>query len=462
MKKNRGKLKAAQRCAQRQTLQEMRDLFGPWLSVPKNFAQGAYVRLFPPSRTFWLFLSQVLNGASCRHANRTFLAWLASEKKESASPNTAAYCKARQRLPIDEIERMHEEVARKVQAGAGTKTLWHARRVKVVDGSSVSMPDTAENQGKYPQPKGQSEGCGFPVMRIVALFSLGTGVLLEVAKDQLKVHERTLFRRLWDRFERGDIVLGDRGFCGFANFVELTARGVDSVMRKHQRLSKGLTTRKRLGKNDRLVFWRKTTVRPTWLSKEHWAGMPEKITVREITVHIETPGFRTDTIVILTTLLDHKALPASAFTELYRQRWAVELYLRDIKTTLGMDILRCKTPDMVEKELWMHLILYNLIRALICDAATAYALDPQRLSFKGSIDTLRIWAPLLSQATPTKRTQLYEQMRHYIATDPIPNRPNRKEPRAKKRRPKNYPLLTSPRADYKEIPHRNQYKKTKS
>lgn len=417
---------------------------------------------FSPSRTFWLFLSQVLNGASCRHANRTFLAWLASEKNETASPNTAAYCKARQRLPIEGMERVHRQVARKVQGAANTKSLWRGRRVKVVDGSSVSMPDTAENQDKYPQPKGQSKGCGFPVMRIVALFSLGTGVLLELAKDQLKVHERTLFRRLWDRFERGDIVLGDRGFCGFADFVELTARGVDSVMRKHQRLSKSLSTRKRLAKNDRLVSWRKTTVRPKWLSKEHWAGMPEKITVREITVHIQAPGFRTDTIVILTTLLDHKAFPASAFIELYRQRWDAELYLRDIKTTLGMDILRCKTPDMIQKELWMHLIIYNLIRALMLDAATAHALTTQRISFKGTIDTLRIWAPLLSQATPARRTQLYVQMRHYIATDPIPNRPNRKEPRAKKRRPKNYPLLTSPRADYKEIPHRNGYKINKS
>ena len=192
--------------------------------------------------------------------------------------------------------------------------------------------------------------------------------------------------------------------------------------------------------------------------------MPDRLTVRELTVRVDVPGFRTKTVVIVTTLLDPKAFPARAFAQLYRTRWAVELYLRHIKTTMGMDGLRCKTPDMVEKELWMHVIDYNLIRALMLEAATAYAVHIERLSFKGTAAAIRQWAPALAQAQaePERAAALYELMLYYIAADPVPNRPDRIEPRANKRRPKNYPLLTKPRRLFKEIPHRNRYKKGKS
>ncbi len=422
---------------------------------------------FPPSRTFWLFLSQVLDeDGTCREALRKFLAWLALEKKKVASPQTAGYCKARKRLREQDIKDVHCQIVGRIEGRAGTKDLWCGRRVRVIDGSSVSMPDTAANQQKYPQPKGQKKGCGFPVMRIVGTFCLATGVLLDMAKGALSVHERTLFRSLWDRFEPGDVALADRGFTGYADFYSLKERGVDSVMRNHQRRNKGVTKLKRLGKNDRLVAWHKTALhnRPKWLSKQQWESMPDRLTVRQLTVAVDVPGFRTKSLVIVTTLLDPKAFPASAFAQLYRKRWAVELYLRHLKTTMGMDVLRCKTPEMVDKELTMHLIAYNLVRAIMLEAATAYAVHLERLSVKGSIATIRQWAPTLAQAQsdPESSETLYELMLYYIAADPVPHRPNRTEPRAKKRRPKNYPLLTEPRGHFKEIPHRNRYRKAKS
>ena len=198
------------------------------------------------------------------------------------------------------------------------------------------------------------------------------------------------------------------------------------------------------------------------MNKQQWEDMPDRFTVRQLTVTVDVPGFRTDTIVIVTTLLNPQTFPASAFAELYRKRWAVELYLRHLKTTMGMDVLRCKTPEMVTKELYMHLIAYNLVRAIMLDAATAHAVHLQRLSLKGSIATIRQWAPALAQDGPEGPDNLYQLMLRYIANDPVPHRPNRTEPRAKKRRPKNYPLLTKPRGQFKEIPHRNRYNKSKS
>ena len=326
------------------------------------------------------------------------------------------------------------------------------------------MPDTQANQERYPQPKGQKAGCGFPVMRIVGVFSLATGVLLEVAKAALHVHERTLFRSLWDGFEKDDIALADRGFAGFADFYYLTEIGCDVVMRNHQNRGAGMTKLKRLGKNDRLVQWHKTKVnnRPKWLSKEEWQAMPDRFTVREISVTIDTSGFRSTSLIIVTTLLDAKDFPAREIAELYKRRWAVEVYFRHQKTSMGMDVLRCKTPEMVDKELYMHLIAYNLVRAIMLEATVAYATKIERLSFKGSIATIQQWATTIAQAAPKERHDFYQAMLRCIVGNPVPERPDRSEPRARKRRPKNYPLLNKPRREFVEIPHRSKYKKSKS
>ena len=415
---------------------------------------------FSPSRTFWLFLAQVIAAdASCREVLRSFLVWLALEEGKTASPSTGAYCKARNRIPLADIEQMHVQVRGAVEPQACHPHLWCGRRVKVIDGSSVSMPDTPDNQERYPQPNMQKAGCGFPVMRIVAVFSLSTGLLLDLAKDALSVPERTLFRRLWDLFEPGDIVLADTGFCSYADFYLLTQRQTDCVMRNHQRRKVGVRNVKKLGKGDRLILWIKTKVQPKWLNDEQWRAIPDTLLVREITITVNEPGFRSKTLVVATTLRDAKRFPKTAIAELYRRRWAAELYLRDIKTALGMDILRCKAPDNVEKELWMHVIAYNLIRALMAKAADAHRTAPDALSFKGTLSTVRQLAPYIQRASQKQRPKLMGLLLTIIAADKLPSRSNRIEPRAKKRRPKNYQLLTCHRSQFKEQPHRNRYKK---
>ena len=416
---------------------------------------------FSPSRTFWLFLSQVFAAdGSCRETLRKFLAWLAVAEQRTASPRTTAYCLARRRLVVDDLRDVHGQIADAIEAGIDEHDLWVGRRVKVVDGSSVSMPDTPENQAAYPQPSGQAPGCGFPVLRIVAVFSLFSGTLLALAKGNLHLGEGALFRSLWEALCPADVVLTDRGFCSYAHIHLLAQRGVDVVMRNHQRRKSGVHVLQRLGPGDRLVAWQKTSVCPNWMAPHEWDALPDTFRIREIDCPIAVAGFRTRSFVIVTTLLDAKAFPTDAFAELYRRRWRAELFLRDIKTTMGFDILRCKSPDMIERELWMHLIAYNLVRALMGSAATTHGIPIERVSFKGALAGIRQWAPRLAvEMEEDRRLGMIRLLLHALARDLLPHRPNRSEPRARKRRPKNYQLLTKPRHLFVEIQHRSQHKK---
>ena len=390
---------------------------------------------------------------------RKFLAWLGAREKATASPNTAAYCKARGRLPEDALAELLTQVTRRVQDRTAGQGLWCGREVKVADGSGISMPDTPANQAVYPQSRRQKPGCGFPTMRIVVLFSLATGVLLALAKGGLRVGEQSLLRRLWDQLAPGDVLLSDRGFCAYADFYALAQRGVDSVMRKNARRGAGQTLGRRLGKGDRLVHWHRTGASPKWLDPDAWKAMPDRLTVREVHFVVSIRGFRTRDITVSTTLLDPKVYPTDAFVHLYRRRWMAELYLRDIKTTLGMDVLTCKSPAMVHKELLLYLIAYNLVRALMLEASLRHGLPVHRISFKGAVTTVREWAPVLAATPSQRRRWLYQQFLIVLARDPLPDRPDRVEPRARKRRPKNYQLLNKPRQQFKEIMHRNKYKK---
>jgi hypothetical protein len=301
-------------------------------------------------------------------------------------------------------------------------------------------------------------------MRIMAIFSLHSGTMIALAKDALCVSEAALFRRIWKTLKPNDIALADRGLCSYAHFYALAKRGVDCVMRNNQRRTVGLTPIKRLGKGDRLVAWHKSKVYPQWPSKKQWDAFPDRMIVREVTFTITEPGFRSTRIIVVSTLTDPKAFPAHAFADLYLKRWRAELYLRDIKVTMGMDILSCKTPEMVEKELWMRIIAYNLVRALMLEAARAHGVLCEHISFKGAMATLRQWAPILARSHPDdqKRRDLYEIMLSYLAQDLVPHRPHRIEPRAVKRRPKNYQRLTKPRTIFKEAPHRTKYRKSLS
>jgi hypothetical protein len=461
-----GQLATCRRQLSHLSLSELVSIFSPWIDVPETFGPAGRKRLFSPlRRTFWLFLSQVLAAdPSCRETVRKALAWLALLSGKMASPSTAAYCKARARLPQQDIDALHRQVTQTVEARYAQEHLWYGRRVKILDGTGLSMPDTAANRKVYPLSKRAKPGCGFPLMRLVVLFCLSTGLILQVAKGTLKTAERTLARSLWNSLKPGDILLADRGFCGYADFFYLAQRGLDCVMRNHSRRTKALSVVKKISKADSLILWHKTGRCPKWLTPQQWLDMPGTIKLRQISFCLAIPGFRTRAITVVTTLLDYKAYPKEALADLYGTRWMAELFLRDIKTTMGMDILRCKTPQMVHKEISMYLMAYNLTRALMLEAARRHGVSPFRISFKGTIATVRQWAPILTAAhlDPLSRQHLTETLLEYLATDLLPKRPHRSEPRARKRRQKNYQLLTKPRRIFKESPHRNHHTRSLS
>lgn len=458
-----GSLATCLRHINQHSLSDLTEIFAPWIDLPETFGPPARRRFFSPlSRTFWLFLSEVLSAdRSCRETVRKALAWLALQTGKTASPNTAAYCKARARLILEDIDAVRHRVTERIQDLYAGQYLWYGRQVKILDGTGLSMPDTPANRAAWPISRRAKPGCGFPVMRLVALFSLATGLILEVAKGTLRNDERSLARSIWHLLEPGDVLLADRGFCGYADFFYLTLRGADCVMRNHHRRTKGLSVLRKISKGDRLILWHKTGRSPKWLHPQQWHEMPKTFNIREISFRVDLPGFRTKAVTVVTTLLDHRTYPKQAFIDLYRSRWMAELFLRDIKTTMGMDILRCKSPEMIHKEISMYLIAYNLIHALMLEAASRHGVSPFRLSFKGTVATVRQWAPVIAAARldDSRQETLIQILLAYLARDLLPFRPNRVEPRAKKRRPKNYQLLSKPRSVFKETQHRNHYRK---
>lgn len=442
-------------------LSELPLLFTDWLDLSQADAKhpASRDRLFTPTRTFWLFLAQIFSAdGSCTEAVRRALTWLASDGCE-ASPDSSAYCQARQRLSLEFVQDVMKQVRDRLEARASN--CWYGRTVKVVDGSSLSMPDTSANQQAFPQPDGQKPGCGFPVMRLLGLFSLASGGLLEYATGSLAIAELELWRQLWPSLSRGDVILADRNFSGYAYLGMLLGQGVDSVVRLNAKRSAGSRVIEKLGPGEYLVEWSKSGGCPEWMSTQHWQELPDKLVLRQIDVAIDTPGYRTNSVSIVTTLFDRKRFPRKAFGELYRQRWQVELFFKTLKTTMKMDILRTKSPDMIHKEVAMHLLAYNLIRALMAEAAQQYPVKAgQLISFKQSVDFVRTWAPTLAAVNnDEKRNNMEEILLRYIARSVVRVRPGRSEPRARKRRPKNYPLLNKPRSEYVAIPHRNRYKK---
>jgi hypothetical protein len=449
------------------SLSQLRDAFGSMvpdaLLSPPMEGPGSRQRLFSPLITFWAFLAQVLSPNSpCREALRKVQAWWFLKHKIKISAATSAYCQARARLSNGVLQFIHEHLAQRMESNATKDQLWMGRTVKIVDGTNLSMPDTPENQEAYPQPSSQKSGCGFPMMKLTAIFSLASGALLQFARGNLRVHEAQLFRSLWNSLSRGDVILADRGFCSFATIASLLGRGVDCVLRLHQSRRVNFRRGKRLGHDDRLVRWSKPRTCPETWDPQEFAALPKEITLRQIRLQVPCKGFRTQTVVLVTTLLDAAVYPAECLRGLYFERWSVELHFREIKTVMALDVLRCLTPEMIEKELHMHLIAYNLIRSLMQHAALRHRVNLQRISFKGTLDTLRHFADAVQAAhgKPRKQAALLDAMLATMAEDLVPLRPNRSEPRAKKRRPKNFQLLTKPRRKMGKLPHRNRPTKT--
>lgn len=402
-------------------------------------------RIFTPLVTLWAFLSQVLSAdGSCRDAVARVLGFLWKTKGLTASHDPSSYCEARRRLPHELMPNLTRLVAGKLRDKVPDEFLWHGRRVRLVDGSSVQMPDTPENQAKFPQPSAQARGCGFPVVRLTALFDLVSGAVLDLALGALSKAETTLFREIWPALESGDIVIGDRLFCSYADIVLLKNRGVDCIFRLHVKRKVNWREGRPLGRNDRLITWQKGP-RPDWLSPEEFAGLPDELTLRLVRFRCTVPGFRADEIIVVTTLLDEKEYPAPEIAELYDRRWDVETDLGHLKTTMKMDLLRTRTPDMVYRELWAYMLAYNLIRTLMWDAADRKRLQPLRLSFKGTIQEMRALWPHSSARAGKDMTAFYEALLRAITYHKVPLRPGRTEPRLRKRRPKNYSLLGAPR-----------------
>jgi len=460
-------------------LSELVELFGNKIHLPevpplRQVPKGKKVRdkyewrdrIFNQWRTFWLSLAQVFSlGQTCNEALKKAQVWLWCEAKKIISSNTSAYCQSRNRLNPVYLDEIHQRLVEQTERRIPSKSLWYGRHVKVVDGSSVSMPDTEENQKLYPQPSSQKKGCGFPVMRIVAMFSLVTGIMLACRKGSLHIHERTLWHQMWDCYQKDDVVLADCGFCSFADYYLLKEKEVDCVMRLHQR-RKEKNIVKKFNSNDYLVRWEKGTrsQKPNWMSEEQWEQLPKTMIVRHVKVVVDIPGFRTKKLTLATTLLDPKAYPPHALADLYRRRWMAELFLRDIKTTMRMKVLRSKTPEMIQKELTTFIIAYNLIRSFIWESALNKGIDPYRISFKGAIASIIQWTSLLANITDiNEKRQCIDALMQVIAADLLPIRKKtriRIEPRAIKRRPNaSFQLLTKPRHEFTEIPHRHKYKK---
>jgi Transposase DDE domain/Insertion element 4 transposase N-terminal len=428
---------------------------------PTDQSTGSRRRKLPLSITFWAFISQALSPrSSCRETVIRIEAWWRWEQlRQAQSLTDSAYCQARARLSLDLLRMILAQVAYHLERNVLKHEKWlQGRPVKVVDGTSFSMPDTADNQAQWPQPSCQKPGCGFPLLQMVGIFSLSSGALTAHAHSNKHTHESLLFTQLHGSLEKGDIMLEDRGFCSYGAICQLLARKVDTVARLHQMRKKDMRQGKSLGRWDRLVTWLKPINRPSGLSREAFAALPKTIQLRMIKLKVSVAGFRSKEITLITTLSDPIVYPADELRQLYLKRWQVELHFAQIKTLLGMDILRCKSPDMVEREMLIHLICYNMVRALMQRSAHLYNQPLERMSFKGTLDTLRSWASVIraSAGKPRKQTELVNRMLLTIASDLLPIRPGRSEPRAKKRRPKNYQLLTSPRYQMGNLPHRNR------
>jgi hypothetical protein len=435
-------------------------------------------RVWGPFETLWAFLLQVLHtGASCRSAVAMKLGESAAADvlkakapprskgkarkrrrdnfsvKPGASADPSAYSQARKRLPLEAFVRALQHIGQQLEQKVDKAHRWLGRRVWLVDGTSCSMPDTPDLQRAFGQPTGQAKGCGFPVAKVVAMFGWASGAVLQAAIGPWNEHELPLWRRLWNQLSPGDLLLGDRLYCTYADMVGLMHRGCDCVVRLHQCRSKDFRRGKRLGKYDRLVTWRRPLrhSRPRGMGVREWKRLPETLTVRILRFTTDIRGFRSRCIYVATTLLDPVAYPAREIASLYRDRWMIELRFRDIKSKLGMDVLRGESADVARKEILMHLLAYNLIRCLMWQAAVKHGKDLHRLSFAGTVDRLNAIGPYLWLFQGSDKADcLAAILLSWIAHDTVPHRPNRIEPRAVKRRPKEYDLLNKPRQELRK------------
>jgi hypothetical protein len=423
-------------------------------ALPAKTARGWRERLYTPLVTLQVFLSQILDpDHSCRQAVARFLAWLVGQGQPACSEQTGAYCKARQRLPETALSQLTRQTGADLDEHTPRPWRWHGRKVRLADGSTLSMPDTPANQARYPQARTQKPGVGFPILRIVVLFSLAVGTVLNAALCPYKgkeTGETALLWQLLDGLKPGDVLVGDRCYASYWLIAKAQQQGIDVIFRQHQCRQVDFRTGRRLGRQDHVIIWKKPK-RPTWMDAATWAGLPATLTLRELRVRVPKGKARTREITVVTTLLDASRYARSEIAAVYRRRWEAEIHLRALKQTLQMDILRGKTPDLVGKELWAHLLVNNLLRTLLARAAEAHSLQPWQISFKGTLQTLNAFTATLHVLIGPDPLASYQALLAAIAAHRVGDRPDRYEPRKLKRRPKPHDLLLRPRQEEKKL-----------
>jgi hypothetical protein len=402
-------------------------------------------RLFSPATTIWGFLSQVLSeDHSCRDAVSRIIAHRAASGLEPCSPNTASYCDARARIPTVVLCSLARRTAQQLQDGLPEEWKWNGRNVFIADGSHVSMPDTEANQAAYPQPTVQQDGIGFPLARLTVLLSLATGACHDLAIAPYAgkgTGETTLLRQLYDSLSAGDVVLADALFDNYYLACELRQRGIDLVTRVQAERVGSRTVESR--PDGDIIVWQRPN-KPRGMTGEQYRQYPESLTMRQVSVDATGKDNRAEQFKVVTTILD-TSIDGGQIGGLYERRWDGEVDIRSIKSTMKMDILRCKTPEMVEKEIWVHLLAYNLLRTVMAVAARANGMEPRAISFKGAKQALTAFAPKLEAAPPRQRPRLVDAMLKAVAYHRVGDRPGRWEPRARKRRPKPTKRLNQPR-----------------
>jgi hypothetical protein len=408
-------------------------------------------RLFTPVVTLWASVLQVLDAdKSERNAVSRIMAWLAASGAAVPEGDTGAYNRSKGRFSEVVVQQVFRRSGAALEAQVEERDLWCGRRVKLLDGSTVSMPDTPENQQDYPQQSTQQPGCGFPTARLLTVFSLHSGGLTDLAIANLNTSELAMARPLYRHFDSGDVAVADQFYGTYTDLVYVQQQQADAVFRRHYCRKSNFQQGRVLSADEHIVVWDKPKSCPMSLTQAEYDALPDQLEVREVRYQVNRPGWRVSEIVLVTTLLDAETYSAAALADLYQLRWTVELDLRHVKTTLNMEVFRAKTPERIRQELYIHALAYNLLRTVMLQAAHQAQVRIGQLSLQQTRQHLRNFIHALAEGTLRKRTNLYRQFLSFVSHPLLPVRPHRFEPRVRKRRPKAFPVMSKPRHQYKQ------------
>ena len=411
-------------------------------------------RIYPNEVTFWAFLAQILSeDGSCARAVARVQEWMRSKGLPIPSAATASYAEARKVLPMEMLREVNRSLCDQLDQSLSIDDCWRVFRVKAEDGTSAQMPDTPANQEAYPQPSGQAPGCGFPVIGLVGLIDLNHGGLRDFSDNTVETGELRGHDQLEAYLTKGDLLVGDRLYSSYEGIARGKVKGVEFIGRNHQARKMDFRRGRKIGPNERLQKWEKP--RQPALSRlpaEEWEALPEELEMRIIRTKGPNREGKQRTRYVVTTLVYAEKYPWEEVASLYVHRWEIELRFRDIKTTMGMEMLRTKSPEMVRKEVLMHMIAYNAIRLLMLKAGKACGVSHRRISFKGVIQVMEESRIGFEKASGKTRQEAKEKdnLLRRIAERVVIERPGRNEPRKKKRRPKSYGWLQKPRHSYFE------------